>query len=142
MPFEFFIYNHSNDGQTAAIRAHQDTVRQLAAACTGGDENVPGRTLTQYIVEADAAITNPESFFREVDILWQRPGPALPHRFATGRRMRVTYSGNVRAGGGIAFEGYCVVDPAWFAALLPLAPTPIQVEYITGVDRDLIIVLP
>lgn len=142
MPFEFFIYNHSNDGQTAALRAHQDTVRLLAAICTGMDENIPGRTLAQYVNDADVATAKPDSFFRLVDIVWNRPLPLLPHRYATNRRFRVTYSGNVKVGGGVSFEGYVVVDPSWFAALLPLAPTPIQVDYIPGIDRDLIIVLP
>jgi len=141
MPFQLYIYNHSNDGQTVALRAHQDVVRTLATACTGSDENVPGRTLTDYVHEADAATTRPESFFRNVDIVWNHPTITLHSRYSTDRRFRVTYSGNVRQGGGISFEGYCVVDPAWFAQLMPLVQTPIQVEYLPGVHRDLLLVV-
>ena len=142
MQFQFHIYNHSNDGATAAIRAHQDVVRQLATTCIGTDENVTGRTLAQYISNADTTVSRPESFFRNVDILWNNSRISVPHQYSTGRRFRVTYSGNVRDGGGISFEGYCVVDPAWFSILLPMAQTPIQIDYLPGNDRDLIVVLP
>ena len=141
MPFQFFVYNHSNDGVTVALRAHQDVIRLLVASCTGTDENVPGRTLADYIQDADAATTRPESFFRNVDIVWNHPTIALPTRYSTDRRFRVTYSGNVRLSGGIAFEGYCVVDPAWYGLLMPLVQTPIQVEYFTGTQRDLLMVV-
>jgi len=140
MPFQLYIYNHSNDGQTVALRAHQDVVRALATACTGGDENVPGRTLADYIQECDTAMSRPESFFRNVDIAWNHPTIALPSRYSNERRFRVTYSGNVRPSGGIAFEAYCVVDPLWFAQLMLLVQTPIQVEYLVGVRRDLLLV--
>lgn len=141
MPFQFYIYNHSNDGVTVALRTHHDVVRLLATACTGPDENVPGRTLADYIQEADAATARPESFFRNLDIVWNHPTIVLPTRYSTDRRFRVTYSGNVRQSGGIAFEGYCVVDPAWYAQLMPLVQTPIQVEYLAGTHRDLLMVV-
>lgn len=141
MSIEAFIYNHSNDGVTAAIRFHQDSVRHLAVHCTGPDQNLPPRTLSDYIAEADIATSRPESFFRDVDILWRHPTIALPSSFATGRRRRVTYSGNVKSGGGIAFEGYCVVAPYWFTTLLPLAQTRIEVEFLAGQSHDLIIVV-
>jgi len=141
MPIEAYIYNHSNDGVTAAILFHQDSVRQLATPCAGPDQNLPPRTLSDYIAEADVATSKPESFFRPVDILWRHPTIVVPSRFATGRRMRITYSGNVRSGGGIAFEGYCVVEPGWFTTLLPLAQTQIEIEFLAGHGHDLIIVV-
>ena len=140
MSFEAYIYNHSNDGKTAAIRFHQDTVRQLATVCIGSDENVHGRSLSDYITEADAATARPESFFRNVDILWQHPSIQLPSVLGTGRRLRVTYSGNVKTGGGISFEGHCVVASDWWPTLLPLAQTKIDVDYIPGTHHDLMIV--
>ena len=141
MTVQAYIYDHSNDGSTAAIRFHQTAVRDLQALCTGEDQNLGGRTLAEYIDEADHATVRPESFFRNVDILWRHPTITLPNVFATGRRLRVTYSGNVRSGGGMAFEGYCVVSPDWFSTLLPMAPTQIEVEYIPGESHDLIIVV-
>jgi hypothetical protein len=141
MSFPAQIYNHSNDGVTAAIRFRQDTVRDLSMACTGVDENHYSRTLSEYIAEAEAATTRPDSFFRNVCILWQHPTISLPSFLSTTRRFRVTYSGNVRSDGGIAFEGYCVVDPLWFSILLPLTPTSIKVEYFTGGDLDIIQVI-
>jgi hypothetical protein len=138
MSFQAHVYNHSNDGVTAAIRFHQDIVRQLIQACLGQDQNLPPRTLADYIAEADAATHRPESFFRNVCILWQHPTIHLPTQFCTDRRFRVTYSGNVRPGGGISFEGYCVVDPAWYSTLLPLAPRAIEIEYIPGTGQDVI----
>lgn len=139
MPFPFQIYNHSNDGRTAAIRAEMAVVRALALACTGDDENIPGRTLAQYIADADVAVARPESFFRHVDIIWHGAALVVP-RYVHDRRFRVTYSGNVRPGGGVSFEAYCIVDPAWFATLLPLHQTPIQVDYVAGMTRDLLVV--
>jgi hypothetical protein len=138
MSFQAHVYNHSNDGVTAAIRFHQDTVRHLAHKCVGQDQNLPPRTLADYIADADVATARPESFFRNVCILWQHPTIKLPSQFCTDRRFRVTYSGNVRPGGGVSFEGYCVVDPAWHSILLPLAQTTIEVEYIPGSTQDVI----
>lgn len=141
MPIRAFIYNHSNDGITAAIRFHQDSVRELATYCTEPDQNLPPRSLADYISEADIATSRPESFFREVNILWRHPTIKLPSTFATGRRLRVTYSGNVKSAGGIAFEGYYVVGTDWFATLLPLAQTEIEIEFASGNGHDLIIVV-
>jgi hypothetical protein len=142
VPFEFHLYNQSNDGLTAAIRAHVDVIRALAAACTGQDASGTGRTLTDYIAEADAAqVDKPDPFIRHVDVLWQHPGLNVQPVYSQGRVLRVTYSGNIKPGGGVAFQAYCMVHPQWWPLILPLHTTPVQIEYHTGTDRDLIVVL-
>ena len=96
MPIEAYIYNHSNDGVTAAIRFHQDAVRQLAYVCTEPDQNLPPRTLSDYIADADVALIRPVSFFRDVAILWHHPALMLTSYYANGRRLRLTNSGSIK----------------------------------------------
>lgn len=140
--FEFNFYNQSNDGMTAAIRAHVDVIRALTRACTGLDASGTGRTLQDYIAEADAAtVDKPDPFIRYVDVLWRHPAFAVNPMYSQERVFRVTYSGNIRPTGGVAFQAYCMVHPQWWPQILPLHTVPVQIEYHAGANRDLIIIL-
>jgi hypothetical protein len=136
------FYNQSNDGLTAAIRADMDVIRTLTTACTGLDGTGTGRTLQDYITEADAATVNrPDPFIRYVDVLWRHPAFAVNPLYSQDRVFRVTYSGNVKPGGGFSFQAYCMVHPQWWPQILPLHTVPVQIEYHTGANRDLIVIL-
>lgn len=101
-----------------------------------------GRTLQDYIAEADAAtIDKPDPFIRNVDVLWRHSAFTVIPTYSQDRIFRVTYSGNIKPGGGVAFQAYCMVHPQWWPQVLRLHTDPVQVEYLTGTNRDLIIIL-
>jgi hypothetical protein len=140
--FEFHFYNQSNDGLTAAVRAHIDVIRTLTTACTGFDSSGTGRTLQDYIAEADTALVDkPDPFIRYVDVLWRNPVIQVTPMYSQDRIFRVTYSGNIKPGGGVAFQAYCMVHPQWWPQILPLHKVPVQIEYHAGATRDLIVIL-
>lgn len=142
--FEFNIWDQSNDGATMAIRAASvDVVAQLAQACPDPDVHGHWASLQDYLNHAAQATQPPSPFVRNVDALWGPTQFGVPAwSICRNRRFRVTYSGNARAGGGFAVQAYVVVDPAWNDDLQPHHQTPIQVRYLPGPDRDLIVVLP
>src|SRR5262249_21726725 len=139
--FEVHLYNQSNDGLTAAIRAHKRVVQQLARACTGQDAGGTGRTLADYIRDANVATTPPQPFTRQVDILWRHPAIVVQPLYVQDRTFEVTYSGHVRKRGGFSFQGYCMVHRRWWPIFLPLHTRTIFIEYHAGTGRDLIVVV-
>lgn len=99
-------------------------------------------SLDAYLTHAAAAGIEPVPYVRNVDVLWRNSQIALPYVYCQDRRFRVTYTGRQRQGGGFASQGYCVVEPAWNAALQPHHQDPLTVEWHPGAHRDLIVVLP
>lgn len=142
--FHFKVWDQSNDGQTMAVRAaNVDVLAALAAVCNQPDMTGNWDSLQDYLNAAATAAASPAPYVRPVDVLWGRAGLGVPQwSMCHDRRFRVTYSGNVRAGGGFAVQGYSIVDPAWNAQLQPHHQHDIQVRYIPGPHRDLIVVLP
>lgn len=139
--FIFKIWDQAHDGQTMAIRVENvDELKQLAAICTGPDAAGNWESLEEYLAHAETASTEPIPYVRDVDVLWQHPGIALPYRYGQHRRFRVIYTGRGRLGGGFSSQGYCVLDPAWNSALQPHHQVPVSVEWHPGDDRDLIVV--
>jgi len=140
--FAFKVWDQSNDGQTMAIRVETtDELRRLARACAGPDAAGNWSDLSEYLDHAAQATAEPAPYVRNVDVYWHDHVIALPYRHSQNRRFRVTYSGRVRSAGGFDSQGYCVVDPAWNRALQPHHQRPIVVEWHSGVDRDLIVVV-
>jgi hypothetical protein len=141
--FAFKVWDQANDGQTMAIRVEDvDELERLAQVCTGPDAAGNWPSLREYLDFAAHATSEPVPFVRNVDVLWLNQQIALPSGYSQSRRFRVTYSGRVRASGGFACQGYCVVEPAWNAWLQPHHQHPIAVDWHSGIDRDLILVLP
>ena len=140
--YEFHFYNQSNDGLTAAIRAHINVIRSLTTACTGLDASGTGRSLSDYIAEADSAtVDKPDPFIRYVDVLWRHSAISVTPLYSQDRVFRVTYSGNIKPNGGVAFQAYCMVHPQWWPLILPRHTIPVQIEYHAGGIRDLIVIL-
>lgn len=117
-------------------------LQRLASVCTGDDAAGNWSSLSDYLNHAAIAATEPVPYVRDVDVLWLGPPLGLPGNYCQDRRFRVTYAGRVRAGGGFASQGYCVLDPAWNVGLQPHHQVPITVEWHGGADRDLLVIGP
>lgn len=141
--YSFKVWDQSNDGQTMAIRAVDvDALAELSTGCSQPDMAENWDSLQHYLDNAATASVAPIPYVRPVDVLWERAGVGVPQwSLCQDRRLRVTYSGNVRASGGFASQAYVVLDPAWNLALRPFDKEPLQVRYFAGPRRDLLVVL-
>lgn len=143
MAFVFNIWNQGNDGQTMGIRVRNFTeLRRLATACTQPDLAGRWTSLTDYLEAARSATSEPAPYVRLVQVIWLNPLGYGTARHFPGRTFVVTYTGTMRANGGFASQGYCIVDPQGYPLLGAFHRNPIQVEYIADPSQDLIVVLP
>jgi hypothetical protein len=141
MAFAFKIWDQSNDGNTMAIRvSNTEELDRLATVCTGEDAAGVWSSLRNYLDAGATAQQRPEPYHRNVDILWLEPSPALPFPYCQSRGFEVTYTGEMHTGGGFSSQGYCIVAPAWNAALRPHEKQEISAEWYRGADRDLVVV--
>ena len=142
MAYRFLIWNQANDGLTMAIRAADtQSLDELGGICSEADVAGNWSNLQHYLDSASTAADRPIPFVRLVDIVWLNKRPFGKPKFFEARRFRVTYTGNARAGGGYASQGYCILPPECAAQLLPLHQHAVDVEYIPGIERDCLVVL-
>ena len=143
MRFAFKIWDQANDGQTMGVRVDSVVeLDRLAGVCVGPDAAGNWGSLREYLDYSSDATLEPVPYVRDVDVLWLCSGIVLPYVYCQHRRFRVTYTGRLRAAGGFASQGYCIVDPAWNSTLQPHHQEPLAVEWHTGEGRDLMVVLP
>ena len=144
MPFEFKIWDQGHDGRTMGIRvADVAALADLPTACSGPDLAGNWSSLTDYLDAANIATgAPPVHFSRLVDVIWLSSiGYGSPRHFP-GRTFVVTYTGLERSSGGFASQGYCVIDAQGFPSLSTHDKAPLSVEYVPGIGRDVMVVLP
>lgn len=142
--YHFKVWDQSNDGQTMAIRvADVAALTDFSTSCDQPDIAENWESLGDYLTNADRATQPPAPYVRPVDVLWERSGLGIPAwSLCQDRRLRVTYSGNVRASGGFASQAYVVLDPSWNVPLRAFDKQALQVRYFARPLRDLLVVLP
>lgn len=143
MPFRFKIWNQGNDGQTMGIRvADVDELASFATACNQPDLAGLYHNLDDYLAAAAAASgSTPSPYSRLVDVVWLASiGYGAPRAFF-GRTLVATYTGPERVTGGFASQCYCIVDAQGYPALAPHHQAIIQVQYVAGPGRDVLVVV-
>jgi len=140
--FKFKIWNQGNDGNTMGLRAaNVNVVAKLGPHFSGPSDDGVYQSLGQYLASVRAATKPPAPYRRRVDVLWRTAIGYGSYKYFTDRVLEVTYTGNMRQGGGFAAQCYVVVDPNGFPTLGALHTVPITVEVIPGVgNRDLLVV--
>lgn len=138
--FDFKIWNQANDGTTMGIRAADvNVVAQIGFHFDRPSNCGTYVSLGQYLTRLSTATAHPLPYRRPVDVLWKSAIGYLSHRYFTDRVLEVTYTGDLRQGGGFAAQCYVIVDPQGFAILGQHHTVPITVVVVPGTSgRDLL----
>jgi hypothetical protein len=144
MAYSFKVWNQGNDGATMGIRvADVDELQRFAPACSQPDLGGAWASLGDYLNAAAAAQgTPPQPYSRIVDVVWLNTIGYGSTQLFPGRTLVVTYTGNERQTGGFASQCYCIVDPAGYPTLSGYHRDSIEVSYVAGIGRDVLVVLP
>lgn len=143
MKYAFKVWDQANDGKTVAVRVRDtEVLAELADAVAGSDAAAHWTSLHEYLTSAATAEDPPTPFVRVVDLLWLKEGLGVPAwSFAHDRHFRVLRTGDRRAEGGFASQGYVILPPCWTQALISHHKVPLWVRYLRGANHDLIVVL-
>jgi len=133
--------DQARQGHIVSIDFRVAELVQLATEMTGPDISGFHASLAEFLHTADTAGSPPDTYFRNVDVLWRHSTIATPSALGCDRRFAASYNGPLRAKGGYATQGYLVLPPAWEAALLPHLGTALEVDYFAGTTHDLMVVV-
>lgn len=141
MPYEFKIWNQSNDNQTMSIRVRDvNALNAMAATYAVPSSDGAYQSLQHFINLLDTAVAPQPPYRREVDVVWNTMLGYGRKRMFRSCILEATYSGNIRQGGGYAVQCYVMIDPNGYGVLGPFHFVPIQVEIITETSCDLLVV--